>query len=77
MAAKEAMKASCWQIDRNLGLSVIFALVLQFASCVWWASDTSARLDTVEREQARYDRVLEELSTIKANIEWIKRSLEK
>lgn len=77
MAAKEAVQASCWQIDKSIGVSVILVFVLQFAGAVWWASDLSARLESVEHEQARYDRVLEELSTIKANIEWIKRSLEK
>lgn len=77
MAAKEAMKASCWQVDRNVGLAMILALVVEFGTCVWWASDTSARLEAVEGKQLKYDRVLEDLSTIKADIGWIKRSLEK
>ncbi|SME89362.1 hypothetical protein [Desulfovibrio gilichinskyi] len=77
MAAKDAFRASCWQIDKKIGLAIILGVFIQFGGVIWWASDLSARLESVENEQARYEHVLEELATIKANVAWIKQALEK
>ena len=35
-------KPGSWQVDRNIPISLLFAMLVQTASIVWWTSDQTA-----------------------------------
>ena len=35
-------KAGSWHVDRNIPISLLFAMLIQTAGIVWWASDQTS-----------------------------------
>ncbi|SOB60627.1 conserved protein of unknown function [Pseudodesulfovibrio profundus] len=68
---------ACWQLDRKVSLAVVIIFLVQFAGTVWWASDLSARLLSVETEQARYEHIMQQITEIKTDVKWIKQAVDK
>ncbi|MEG6504194.1 hypothetical protein [Nitratidesulfovibrio sp. 1201_IL3209] len=72
-----ARDASCWMIERRWGLALIFAILLQAASSIWWAADLSARVRAIEIEQARQQSAMERLAAIETDVRWIRQTLDR
>lgn len=67
----------CIQLDRKVSLAVILVFLVHFAGTVWWASDISSRVKSVELEQARYEHMMEAIAEIKTDVKWIKSAVVK
>ena len=72
MTAPNELTPQCFQVDRKVSLAVVIVFLVQFAGTVWWASDISARVQSVEAEQARYEHMMEAIAEIKTDVKWIK-----
>ena len=44
-----------WHLDKRIHVALIFALAMQSAGAVWWASNQSARLEQTELRVARLE----------------------
>ncbi|EGY24579.1 hypothetical protein DA2_3195 [Desulfovibrio sp. A2] len=64
-------------IERRWGLALIFAILLQAASSIWWAADLSARVRAIEIEQARQQSAMERLAAIETDVRWIRQTLDR
>jgi len=51
MTEEEAQAEREWHLDKKVPIALIFTIVLQTVTVVWWAATTSQRLDQVERRQ--------------------------
>lgn len=38
-----------WHLDKRVPVALIVTILIQTAAAVWWASETTQRLDTLER----------------------------
>lgn len=77
MTAPNEHTNSCFHFDRKITLAVVLVFLVQFAGSIWWASDLSARVQSVEDEQARYEHMMEEITEIKTDVKWIKQAVGK
>lgn len=66
---------SCWTLDRKVPLAFLLVMLLHLCGSVWWAADISARVSSVESEQARYERLMEKMTVIETDVKWIKGAL--
>lgn len=41
-----------WHLDKRVNISIIFAVLMQTALALWWASAISTRVDQLERTSA-------------------------
>jgi hypothetical protein len=72
-----------WHLDKRVPIALIVAMFVQTCAIVWWASDLSARVSTLERQQAaaapqadRLTRVEVKIENINEGISDIKRLLQ-
>lgn len=68
-------QAGCIIVPKTISLVACTALLSFLLGAAWWAADLSARIQSVEREQARYQRVLQDLQELKTDVRWIKKRL--
>lgn len=40
-----------WHLDKRVPIALIFAIMMQSAAAVWWASGISERMSQIERRQ--------------------------
>jgi Tfp pilus assembly protein PilO len=38
-----------WHLDKRVPVAIIFAILIQTAGAVWWASNMTERMDQIER----------------------------
>jgi Na+-transporting methylmalonyl-CoA/oxaloacetate decarboxylase gamma subunit len=50
-----APRDDTWKIDRHIPIAVIFALLVQTGTFIWWMSALSSRVDTATEANARQD----------------------
>lgn len=41
-----------WHLDKRVPIALIFAIMVQSASAIWWAAGISERMAQIERRQA-------------------------
>lgn len=85
---KDATPDKHWHLDKRVPVVLIFAILLQTATAVWWASAQSERVSALERAEAaraaiapvaadRLTRVEVNVENIKAGVEEIKRLIQR
>jgi hypothetical protein len=40
-----------WHLDRRVPVAIIFAIAMQSAGAIWWASSVNERMEQIERRQ--------------------------
>jgi hypothetical protein len=69
-----------WHLDKRVNLSIIFAILMQTALALWWASAINTRVDVLERAantavgqdsrivrlETKMDSIFQSLSEIKS-----------
>jgi hypothetical protein len=53
---------SQWHLDKKVPLALIFAIAMQTAAALWWASKVDSRVDALERKtdnvQTQNDKII-------------------
>ena len=44
-------RAEQWHLDKRVPIALIFAIMVQSASAIWWAAGISERMSQIERRQ--------------------------
>lgn len=71
-----ARDASHFVVERKFAWAVIASVVGWVVTGVWWASDLSARVRTVESEQVQQRAVIERIARIETDVVWLRRAVE-
>lgn len=64
-----------WHLDRRVPLALIVTIVLQTGGLIWWASQLSARVDTLERQQTISEPQRDRLTRVEVRIDSIADSI--
>jgi hypothetical protein len=74
------MDETKWYLDKRVPLALILTIVIQTAGLVWWASNLTERVNSLERTQEatapqadRLTRVEVRLESVQSGIDEIKR----
>jgi hypothetical protein len=74
------MDETKWYLDKRVPLALILTIVIQTAGLVWWASNLTERVNSLERTQeatapqaGRLTRVEVRLESVQSGIDEIKR----
>jgi len=72
-----------WRLDRRVPLTVLVALLVQFAAAIVWATQLDARVDMIERHamdgsglSVRFARLEERLEFLKQDMSFLKTQLD-
>jgi hypothetical protein len=70
-------------VGKTLSWTVVFALLVQFAGAVWWASGVTAEIAAVKQKQAEYQALSARLQGVEielrglgTDVKWIRQALE-
>lgn len=73
-----------WKFDRSVPVTVIFLLLVQVGTAIWWGGQQNevnraqdVKLQRLERRIDATEALKEDMATIKNDITWIKGWLEK
>ena len=71
-----------WRVDKRIPIALLMTLFLQIAAAIIWATQLSARVDTLEHEASetsgfgeKLARIDERLQSVKQDVEFIKREI--
>lgn len=57
-------KSGGWHVDKTIPIALIFAISVQGAVGIWWASDITSRLMTVEASENKHSIAVEAMLKI-------------
>lgn len=65
-----------WKFDKHIPLAVLFALVVQTISLVWylasWKADHTARIGVLEKWATQNEKVIERVSRVEATVDAVR-----
>ena len=64
-----------WHVDKTIPLPLLFAIAVQTAGAVWWASSLSSRVSALERSDENRSGQTSQLTTIAVDIAVLKENL--
>ena len=64
-----------WSVDKKIPLALIFVMLVQTGSFVWWVSATTTRLDVVERQLITISPNADRLTRVEVKIENVERGV--
>ena len=50
-----------WHLDRRVPIALILAILLQSGCALWWASSINTRVDALERDVTRNEKLIEKV----------------
>ena len=84
MSARKAMTAESWRIGRTVGASFVLAVLIHLLTISWLAGtyvkQVQSNTEDIQRLEEKQEECLEmktDIATIKSDVGWIKRALDK
>lgn len=64
-----------WHLDKKVPIALILTIALQTVAVVWWASDLSARVTQLERQDVSRAPQAERLTRVEVKIEAVQEGI--
>lgn len=72
---KQYLDDRSWHLDKRVPIAIIFSLLVQSGSVIWWSASVSERLTAVERKVDMTAPQADRLTRLEVNVESIKDSV--